>query len=172
MKVFIAQSIDGYIAGPDGSLEHMEGFTDSDFGYDAFIAGVDGIVMGRTTFDAFYEAHGWPYPPELPAMIITHRPLPRGVPAGMRASEDLAAVQAEFPNAYVDGGHVINQFLARGAIDEVHLFTLPILLGGGIRLFPEGGSGVEHWRLLGSRAYPCGTVENHFAIGPDAKKSV
>lgn len=165
MKVFIAQTIDGYIAGPDGSLEHMEAFGDSDFGYDAFIASVDGIVMGRTTFDAFYETHGWPYPPELPAMIVTHRPLPRGVPEGMRASENLEVVQAEFPNAYVDGGFIINQFLARGAIDEARIFTLPILLGCGIRLFPEGASGLERWRLIGSKSYPCGTVENRYAIG-------
>ncbi len=165
MKIFIAQSIDGYIAGPDGSLEHLETFADSDFGYDAFIAGVDGIVMGRTTFDSFYAAHGWPYPDHLRAMIVTHRPLPRGVPAQIRASADIAAVQAEFPDAYVDGGFVINQFLARGAISEARIFTLPILLGSGIRLFPEGASGVERWQLLGTRAYPCGTVENHFAIG-------
>ncbi len=165
MKIFIAQSIDGYIAGPDGSLEHMEAFGDSDFGYDAFIAGVDGIVMGRNTFDSFYDAHGWPYPPELRTMILTHRPLPRGVPEQIRASEDIATVQAEFPDAYVDGGFIINQFLARGAIREARIFTLPILLGTGIRLFPEGVSGVERWQLLGSKAYPCGTVENHFAIG-------
>jgi len=165
MKMFIAQSIDGYIAGPDGSMEHLEPFSNSDFGYDAFIASVDGIVMGRGTFDAFYDTDGWPYPAHLPAMIMTHRPLPRDVPAQVRASEDIAAVLAEFPNSYVDGGHIISQFLSRGAISEARIFTLPILLGAGIRLFADGTTGFENWQLADSRTFPCGTVETHYLVG-------
>lgn len=164
MKIYIAQSIDGYISGPDGSLDHLEQFQDSDFGYDEFIAGVDGLIMGRNTLDAFYEQHGWPYPDTLPAVIMSHRLLPRGMPEHVRVSESIDVAAELYPNSYVDGGHVISQFLARNLIREARIFTLPILLGAGAPLFPEGVTGFDRWALLGSKAYPCGTVENHYQI--------
>jgi len=168
MKIYIAQSIDGYIAGPDGSVSHLEAFQDTDFGFDEFIASVDGIIMGRNTLDAFFEDHGWPYPEHLPAVIMTHRLLPRGMPEQVRVSESIEIAADMFPNSYVDGGHVIAQFLARGLIREARIFTLPILLGGGSPLFPEGVATFNRWTLSGSKSYPCGTVENHYIIPANA----
>ena len=168
MKIYIAQTIDGYIAGSDGSIDHLDAFQDSEFGYDEFIASVDGIIMGRNTLDAFYEQHGWPYPEHLPAVIMTHRLLPRGVPEQVRTSESIQVAADLFPNSYVDGGHVIAQFLARGLIREARIFTLPILLGAGIPLFPEGVMTTQSWTLIGSKSHPCGTVENHYKIAPTA----
>ena len=164
MKVYIAQSIDGYISGPDDSLEHLDAFQDSDFGYDAFIAGVDGLIMGRNTLDAFYEQHGWPYPDGLPAVIMTHRLLPHGMPEHVRISESIEVAAQLYPNSYVDGGHVISQFLAKNLIREAQIFTLPILLGAGSRLFPDGVTTFSRWSLHRSHVYPCGTVENHYKI--------
>ena len=164
MKIYIAQTIDGYIAGPDGSLDHLEAFKDVDFGYDEFIASVDGLIMGRNTLDAFYEDHGWPYPDTLPAIIMTHRLLPRGMPEHVRTSESIEVAAELHPNAYVDGGHVIAQCLARGLIREARIFTLPILLGAGIPLFPEGPQTNNRWALIGSKSYSCGTVENHYKV--------
>lgn len=99
MKIYIAQSIDGYIAGPDGSVDHLDAFQDVDFGYDEFIASVDGLIMGRNTLDAFYEDHGWPYPDTLPAIIMTHRLLPRGMPEHVRTSESIDKAAELHPNA-------------------------------------------------------------------------
>ncbi len=164
MKIYIAQTIDGYIAGPDGSMDHMEAFQDNDFGFDEFIAGVDGLIMGRNTLDAFYDQHGWPYPDTLPAIIMTHRLLPRGLPEHVRTSESIEIAAEMHPNAYVDGGHVIAQCLVRGLIREARIFTLPILLGAGIPLFPEGVTTAQSWTLIGSKSHPCGTVENHYNI--------
>ena len=168
MKIYIAQSIDGYIAGPDGSMDHMEPFQDNDFGFDEFIAGVDGLIMGRNTLEAFYDQHGWPYPDTLPAIIMTHRLLPRGVPEHVRTSESIEVAAKMYPNAYVDGGHVIAQCLARELIREARIFTLPILLGAGIPLFPEGVAKAQSWTLTGSKSHPCGTVESHYKITPNA----
>ena len=167
MKIYIAQSIDGYIAGPDGSLDHLDAFQDSEFGYDEFIASVDGLIMGRNTLDAFYEQHGWPYPDTLPAVIMTHRLLPRGMPEHVKVSESIDVAAELYPNSYVDGGHVISQCLAKNLIREARIFTLPVLLGGGYPLFPEGLTAFNRWELLNSKAYPCGTVENHYKI-PEA----
>jgi dihydrofolate reductase len=164
MKIYIAQTIDGYIAGPDGSLDHLDAFQDVDFGYDEFIASVDGLIMGRNTLEAFYDQHGWPYPDALPAIIMTHRLLPRGMPDHVRTSESIEVAAKLYPNAYVDGGHVIAQCLARDLVREARIFTLPILLGAGIPLFPEGPQTNSRWTLIKAKSYPCGTVENHYNI--------
>lgn len=164
MKIYIAQTIDGYIAGPDGSLDHLDAFQDVDFGYDEFIASVDGLIMGRNTLEAFYDQHGWPYPDTLPAIIMTHRLLPRGMPDHVRTSESIEVAAKLYPNAYVDGGHVIAQCLARDLVREARIFTLPILLGTGIPLFPEGPQTNSRWTLIKAKSYPCGTVENHYNI--------
>lgn len=164
MKIFIAQTIDGYIAGLDGSDDHMKPFEANDYGYDQFLASVDGIIMGRNTMDAFYDDHGWPYPEHLPACIMTHRILPRGLPERVRASESIEIAAEKFPNSYVDGGFVISQFLMRNLIREAHIFTIPVMLGTGISLFAEGAAVSQEWRLINSRSYPCGTVGNHYQI--------
>lgn len=168
MKIFVAQTIDGFIAGPDGSMSHMDAFQGNDFGYEAFIAGVDGLIMGRNTLEAFHDQHGWPYPDTLPAIIMTHRLLPRGIPAHVRTSESIEKAAELHPNAHVDGGHVIAQCLMRGLIREAQILTLPILLGAGIPLFPEGVTTLQSWALAGSKSHPCGTVENHYKIAPNA----
>ena len=164
IKIYIAQSIDGYIAGPDGSVSHLEAFQDTDFGFDEFIESVDGIIMGRNTLDAFFEGHGWPYPEKLPAVIMTHRLLPRGMPEQVRVSENIDVAAELFPNSYVDGGHVIAQFLARSLIREARIFTLPILLGAGIPLFPEGAASENFWTRSESKCYSCGSEENEYII--------
>lgn len=164
MKIFIAQSIDGYIAGPDGSVDHMTPYESNDYGYDGFVEGCDGVIMGRNTLDAFYPQHDWPFPESMPACIMTHRILPQGLPAHIRASESIEIAAEKFPNSYIDGGFVISQFLMRNLIREAHIFTLPIMLGTGVPLFAEGAAQTQTWQLLGSRSYPCGTVENHYTI--------
>ncbi|MEE9453643.1 MAG: dihydrofolate reductase family protein [Paracoccaceae bacterium] len=165
MKIFLSQTLDGYIAGPDGSIEHLAAFEGNEYGYDAFLDSVDGLIMGRNTLDGFFDAHGWPYPDTLPALIMTHRLLPRGMPAHVRVSESIEIAAELYPNAYIDGGHVISQFLAHGLIREARIFTLPILLGTGIRLFPEGAFSTDRWALESAHSHPCGTVESHYKIG-------
>ena len=59
VRLFIATSLDGHIAGPGGSLDWL--FTDDDYGYDAFIAGVDTLAMGRRTFETVLALDEWPY---------------------------------------------------------------------------------------------------------------
>ncbi len=164
MKIFIAQTIDGYIAGPDGSIAHLAPYEANEYGYDAFVASCDGVIMGRNTLDAFYPQHSWPYPDTMPACIMTHRVLPQGLPEHIRVSESIEVAAEKFPNSYVDGGFVINQFLMRGLIREARIFTVPVFLGTGIPLFSEGAAVQQTWQLMGSRQYPCGTVENHYFI--------
>lgn len=165
MKVFIAQSLDGYIAGPGNSLDHLEPFSENDYGYDAFIADARAVVMGRNTFDTVYPSQGWTFPEHLDGVIVTSRPLPDDVPKNVYASNDFNRIAEVYPNAYVDGGQTIAAFTALGAITEAKIFTLPLLLGQGTPLFPPRSYGIDQWQLHDVRAYPCGTVMKHYKIG-------
>ncbi len=95
---------------------------------------------------------------------MTHRLLRRGMPEHVRTLESIEVAAKMLPNAYVDGGHVIAQCLARNLIREARIFTLPILLGAGIPLFLEGSTTTQSWTLMESKSYPCGTVESHYNI--------
>lgn len=152
-SVFIATSLDGYIARPDGALdwlpgadpqaEDFDGTPPGDSGYDAFMASVDVIVMGRATYDSVLDfGVGWPYP--RPVVVLTSRPLD-AVPEGADVRREQGPVtevvarlgQDGFTHAYVDGGDVVQQFLAADLIDAMTITVVPVLLGQGIRLFGD-----------------------------------
>lgn len=165
MRLFIAQTIDGFIAGPDGSLDHLAPFEGNDYGYQEHLRDAGAVVLGRATFDAIYPRHGWTYPAHLPGVVMTSRPLPPGTPPQVRAEADPDAVAAAHPDAFLDGGGAtIRAFLTRGHVREARIFTLPLALGRGVRLFPERAAATERWRLLSARAYPCGTVGAVYAV--------
>lgn len=81
-SVFIATSLDGYIAREDGGLDWLMGATQSadDHGYAGFMAGVDTLVMGRGTFDKVMTFGEWPYPDTRVVVVSSTEALPRGVP--------------------------------------------------------------------------------------------
>ena len=145
--VFIATSLDGCIARSDGDLDWLPQDGDlegaDDHGYEEFVASVDVLVMGRTTYDTVLGfGVGWPY--ELPVVVLTNRPLD-DVPAGAdvrTASGPVTQVVADleaagFTGAYIDGGEVIQQFLTADLVDDMTITVVPVLLGDDIPLFGE-----------------------------------
>lgn len=160
-SVFIATSLDGYIARPDGGLDWLKAVErpGEDYGYAGFAATVDALVIGRRTYDVVLGFDTWPYPGKR-VIVMTHRPLAArhgeeafaGEPAALVAR--LAAEGTR--RVYVDGGDVIRQFLAAGLIDDLTLSIIPVLLGDGVPLF----GGVEHrLRLDDTRAFESGLVQ-------------
>lgn len=144
-SVFIATSLDGYIADRDGGLGWLsEGAApdEGDFGYAAFMEGIDALVMGRTTFDT---VHGfdiaWPYTrpvfvlsrslDTLPAEFSGKAELLSGTPSEITRT----LAERGHHNLYIDGGRVVQEFLAADAIDRLILTRIPVLLGGGTPLF-------------------------------------
>lgn len=168
MKIFIAQTMDGFIAGKGGSLAHLEPFHGNDYGYDSMIAEVGAVILGRRTFDAIVPVHGWTYPPNLAGVVMTSRPLPPGTPPQVSTATDPEDIAARYPDAFIDGGaETIAQFLSRGLIREMRLFTLPILLGEGVRLFATDQAAPPRWQLEDVRSFPCGTVETRYRAMPE-----
>jgi dihydrofolate reductase len=142
----IAVSLDGKIARPDGSVDDWlaADYPAEDFGFDAFLAGVDAILMGRGTYDAVRRHGDWPYPGK-PTIVLTARPLDDPVPAGVEArSGDAAAVAAELEGrgcrrVWIEGGgRVLRSMIAIGRLDVLEMAVIPIILGDGVPLFPPG----------------------------------
>jgi len=146
-QYFTATSLDGYIAGPDESLEWL--FTrardeNGALNYSEFIAGVGALAMGSTTYEWILDhVDTWPY--ELPSWVFTQREL-RTVPEARVefASGDVAPVHERMVEAaagqnvwVVGGGDLAGQFADAGLLDEVLVSIAPVTLGGGAPLLPR-----------------------------------
>lgn len=153
IRVFIACSLDGFIAGPNDDLSWLPPPSDDpadDHGYTPFMAEVGALLMGRRTFDVVRGFGGaWPYG-ERPVLVATRRPLGeapavvRAVEGGIDALLDAALAAAGGKDVYVDGGDVIRQALDAGRIDEMVVTVVPVVLGAGHPLF----AGVKQRRAL------------------------
>lgn len=169
-SVFIATSLDGFIAREDGGIDWLPAGGDEDYGYQAFFDSVDTLVMGRNTFELARSFGPWSYGDK--AVVVLSR---RGVqiPPELAATvECLAASPPELlerlaargaRHAYIDGGKTIQGFLAEGLIHELTLTRVPVLLGRGIPLFGPLAHDVrlEH---LQTRSYPDGLVQSRYRI--------
>ena len=159
-SVFIATSLDGYIARADGSIDWLAivARAGEDYGYAKFIANVDVLLIGRRTFDTALGFPDWPYRRQArrgrDAPPATEHPW-RGLRG--RRSNQLLADLGPARRVYVDGGSLITQFLAADLIDDLRIAILPIVLGNGVRLF-RGGEGEHRLELASHRAYPSGLV--------------
>lgn len=170
--VFIATSLDGYIARPDGGIDWLDtlDFSGEDHGYDAFMAQIDALVMGRKTYETVLGFGGdWPY--SKPVWVLSSTIGPDDVPDALRnrvrilsgSPQDILAEaeRAGFRRVYVDGGEVIQAFLAEGLIDEIVLSRLPILIGAGRPLF--GALAADRmFSHVETRAFPSGLVQSRY----------
>ena len=164
VSVFIAQSLDGHIAREDGAIDWLDcvSMPGEDYGYQAFHAQVDTLVIGRKTYDTVLAFPEWPFDGKR-VVVLTHRGI--APHHGERAHAGalaplLATLHAEGTrHVYLDGGMAIRQGLAENVVDEMILSTVPVLLGRGRPLF-DGSVPASTWDLVDSRAYASGLVRN------------
>ena len=169
-SVFIATSLDGFIARQDGALDWLPADGGEPHGYDEFIATVDAIVMGRKTFETVLTFDAWPYGTK-PVVVLSTRPselkAPDGAVCDMMTGtphEIVARLSARgMKHLYVDGGVTIQRFLEAGLIQRLIITRIPVLLGSGIPLFGPLPHDVrlEH---VATRAYPSGLVQSEYLI--------
>lgn len=161
LVLFISASLDGYIARPDGGVDWL--FTDHDYGYDAFYASVDAILMGRRTYDQVLSAGDYPYAGKH-AYVFSTRPLSWVNEHVEAVSEDAASFITQLKHAeggpiwLVGGAALIKTCLERDLIDEFIVSFHPLILGGGIRLFPTIESG-RRLSLLSVETFDSGLVQ-------------
>jgi dihydrofolate reductase len=166
-SVFIATSLDGFIARRDGAIDWLSIVerAGEDYGYARFFADVDALILGRRTYDVARGFPSWPYGDKRCVVLTNHPPAARhgerfqaGPPAPLLAQLHADGVR----RVYVDGGAVIRQFLREDLIDDVTLSIVPVLLGDGIRLFDDSVP-ERTLRLAASKAFPSGLVQLTYA---------
>ena len=167
--LFIALSLDGYIAGPEEDLSFLSKVEKpgEDYGYGSFIETVDTVIMGRKTYDKVL-GFGIPFPhSDKKTYIITRHP---------KASEgnitfyggDLSLLIRSLKletgrKIFVDGGaEIVQALLERKLIDELILSFIPCFLGEGVSLFKPGRP-QEDWILHGSQTFESGLVQVHYS---------
>ncbi len=171
-SVYVATSLDGFLAGDDGDLEWLTGADpgDADYGFAEFLASVDALVMGRNTFDSVLATGKWAYGAK-PVLVLSHRPL--DLPNGFSGRAEVVnlsprAVAAEcdrrgFDHVYVDGGETIRSFLGAGLVRRMIITRLPVLLGSGIPLFGPVPADID-LALVGSTSYENGWIQDEYEV--------
>ena len=168
-SVFIGTSLDGFIARADGGLDWLPEGGGEEHGYEAFIATVDALVIGRNTYETVLGFDAWPYKKK-PVYVLSTRPVvpaPAGALVTQMSGEPahiVAQLEARgIGHIYVDGGITIQRFLAAELIQRLVITRIPVLLGQGIPLFGPLPHDVrlEH---VGTRDYPSGLVQSEYLI--------
>lgn len=170
-SVFIATSLDGYIADKCGKIDWLESIPNpdnDDMGYVAFTKNIDALVMGRTTFETVLAFDiDWPY--YKPVFVLSNKL--KEIPQSHQDKaflvkgtliDILEHIHAQgYERLYIDGGTTIRSFLKADLIDEMILTTIPILLGGGSPLF-EDLPHEQEFELMDSRTYLNQITQNHY----------
>lgn len=171
-SVFCGVSLDGFIARSDGALDFLEGDGTAamgDHGYEAFMAGIDALVMGRRTFEVVMCFEHWPYAKKVFVLSSNTMDLAAARARGgdvelMNASpQDVVAQLAArgFHHLYIDGGATVQRFLRAGLIDRLIVTHVPVLIGQGIPLFGALERDIP-LRLVTSRSFPGGLVQSEY----------
>jgi dihydrofolate reductase len=151
---YVAASLDGYIATPDGGIEWLRPFEQSgeDYGYGEFYASVEAVLLGRLTYEKCLEFPEWPYAGK-PYWVFS-----RGkgnTPATVVAEMERRGLRRAW---LVGGGKLAASFRAERLITEYIVSVIPVLLGSGIALF-DGPAALEPLKLLGAKTYESGIVQ-------------
>ncbi len=171
-SVFIATSLDGWIARKNGEIDWLTAPNPAgageDYGYKTFFDSVDALVMGRKTFELVLTFGEWPYADKRVIVLSSGSPhIPENLSGKVEATSlspaDLVAQLAAqgIRHVYVDGGKTIQSFLRAGLIDEMIITRIPVLIGDGIPLFGELEHDT-HFEHLETQAYKSGFVQSRY----------
>ncbi|WP_448616651.1 dihydrofolate reductase family protein [Modestobacter sp. URMC 112] len=149
-SVFLGMSVDGFIARLDGDLSWLTGGDDvggapddgegGDFGFSDFVAGIDALLMGRSTYEVIAPMDEWPYqgkPVHVLSSTLEPGADPRIVVHGSFEDAVAALSSAGHRRVYVDGGRTVHTFLAAGLVTDLTLSRVPVLIGTGLTPFGE-----------------------------------
>ncbi|MBL8000324.1 MAG: dihydrofolate reductase [Flavobacteriales bacterium] len=172
-SVFCGVSLDGFIARPHGALDFLVGDGTAamgDHGYEAFMAGIDALVMGRRTFEVVMGFEHWPYAKKVVVLsggaldLAPARARGGDVELMNESPQDVVAHLAArgFHHLYIDGGATVQRFLRAGLIDRLIVTHVPVLIGQGIPLFGALDRDIP-LRLVTSRSFPGGLVQSEYA---------
>ena len=171
-SVYIAASVDGFIARSNGDLDWLpknaQGETE-DYGYKKFMNSIDCLVMGHNTYEKVRTFGDWPY--QKPVIVLSSKKL--DVPEDLqdkvrwKCGNPVDIVQEldreGMCELYIDGGTTIQQFIRSGLVSRMIISTVPILLGNGIPLFGSIPADITLCHVI-TKSFPNGIVQTEYCI--------
>lgn len=166
-SVYIATSLDGFIADKNGSIDWLINIPNpdnSDFGFAEFLARVDALVMGRKTYETVLGFTEWPYPKPVFVWSQTLSTVPSSLEGKVEfvkgsPHEIVQHLRVRgYSNLYIDGGQTVQSFMETGLIDEFILTLIPIVLGGGTSLY-QSSTLRKSFQLVASETLSIGAVK-------------
>lgn len=174
-SVYVATSLDGFIARRDGSIDWLNQANElvpegEDCGFLEFMDTVDVLIMGRKTFEQVLSFGQWLYG-ETKVIVLSHSPveIPSHLPGFVSCSSKSLQVLLDHlakrgvGHVYVDGGNTIHSFLAESLIDEITITRIPVAIGNGIPLFDPLGEDVKLIHLH-TTVYDFGFVKTTYRV--------
>lgn len=171
IKLYIAASIDGYIARSDGDLDWLTKYpinSETNYGYDDFYKSVDTVIMGGQTYrDILSMDFIWPYKDKT-TYVITRNPMETKENIHFITEniiEEISKLREENGKDIwlAGGGQLITMLLVSDLVDEMIITTIPVILGNGIALFPKQPK-ESQWELQSSISYTNGVVQAKYKI--------
>jgi len=162
--LYIAQSLDGYIATKDGGVAWLDNYFSKEFGTEKFIEEMNTVIQGNTTYEQFKSKY-----PGKNCYVFSEN-------ASTLSEEDITFVKggvADFIKSLdentnkniwlVGGSNLITQFLNEQQIDEMRIFVMPVLLKNGIPLFQNIETSPK-LTLQNTKSYSNGVVELRYVV--------
>jgi dihydrofolate reductase len=167
--LYIAASLDGFIAGPDDNLDFLSIVEKpgEDYGYEDFITSIDTAIMGKRTWD-WVKEHAPDYMPGFTTYVYTRSPRPT---EGNHIfyTDNLCELVRKLKSGTgknifcIGGGMVIDILMKEKLIDEIVLSIIPVILGGGTPLFTGNGL-VFNLQLMAVKNFETGLVQLSYII--------
>ena len=166
--LYIACSLDGYIAKPDDNLDFLNSVQveGEDYGYTDFVAGVDTVIVGRKTYEWVIN-QGYEFPHASKECYILTRQNREKEGNLVFFNGDIKTLVTNLKakpgkTIFCDGGaEVVHLLLKEELIDEFIISIIPILVGEGTRLFKDGRP-EQKLELISSRSYESGLNQLHY----------
>lgn len=166
IKLYIASSIDGYIANLDGSLDWLSDYPitpELNYGYDKFFESVDTVIMGGKTYrDILNMDVIYPYESKM-SYIITRNQINNSKENIQFVTDNIIKTVSNLKEKQgkgiwlVGGGELISMLLNYDLVDEMIITYIPTLLGDGVPLFPKSKK-ESNWKLINSQSYDDGVL--------------
>ncbi len=172
IKLYIASSLDNFIASENGSIDWL--FSDADYGYARFYDSIDTILVGRKTFEQSLTFDEYPYTGKR-VYVFTHNAKTESnkkrMPGVQYINNNIldfvrSLIKERIPNKDIwllGGGEIASMLLNAGLVDEIILSVHPIIIGKGIPLFKNIEKRIN-LRLQESVPFESGLVQLRYRI--------